>query len=109
MLSNIKGILLDLDGVLCIGKTPIPGAAEVIQLMKEKEIPFRIATNYTTLSRSSLFTKLNSMGINVDEYHIISAAYAGVLKLRSMGSPSSENFFGNFFKFRHKFTWICPP
>ena len=92
MLSNIKGILLDLDGVLCIGKTPIPGAIEVIQLMKEKEIPFRIATNYTTLSRTSLFTKLNSMGINVDEHHIVSAAYAGVLKLRSMGSPSCEIF-----------------
>ena len=92
MLSNIKGILLDLDGVLCIGETPIPGAAEVIQLMKEKEIPFRIATNYTTLSRTSLFTKLNLMGINVDKYHIISAAYAGVLKLRSMGSPSCEIF-----------------
>ena len=30
MLNNIKGILLDLDGVLCIGKTPIPGAAEAI-------------------------------------------------------------------------------
>ena len=92
MLSNIKGILLDLDGVLCIGKTPIPGASEAIQLMKEKEIPFRIATNFTTLSRTSLFTKLNSMGINVDEHHIISAAYAGVLKLRSMGSPSCEIF-----------------
>ena len=51
MLNNIKGILLDLDGVLCIGKTPIPGAAEVIQLIKEKEIPFRIATNFTTLSK----------------------------------------------------------
>ena len=92
MLNNIKGILLDLDGVLCIEKTPIPGAAEVIESMKEKEIPFRIVTNYTTLSRTSLFTKLNLMGINIDKYHIISAAYAGVLKLRSMGNPSCEFF-----------------
>ena len=38
MLSNIKGVLLDLDGGLCIGKTAVSGAAKVIQLMKEKEI-----------------------------------------------------------------------
>ena len=60
--------------------------------MKEKEIPFRIVTNYTTLSRNSLFVKLNTMGILVDKYQIISASYAGVLKLRSMGSPSCEFF-----------------
>ena len=92
MLKNIQGVLLDLDGVLCVEKDPIHGAADVIQLMKEKNIPFRIATNYTTLSRDSLFKKINSMGINVDKDHIISAAYAGVLKLRSIGSPSCELF-----------------
>ena len=92
LLGNIKGILLDLDGVLCIGEHPIDGSAEIIQLIKKKHIPYRIATNYTSLSRNSLFNKLNLMGINIDEDHIISAAYAGVLKLRSLGNPTCELF-----------------
>ena len=32
------------------------------------------------------------MGISVEKNQIISAAYAGVLKLRSMGSPTCEVF-----------------
>ena len=90
--NNIKGILLDLDGVLCVGRKPIFGAAEIIKFIKEKKIPFRIATNYTSLSRKSLFEKINLMGISVEKNQIISAAYAGVLKLRSMGSPTCEVF-----------------
>ena len=92
MLNNYKGILLDLDGVLSIGEKPIDGAAEIVQMLIDKKIKFRIATNYTTLSRNTLYKNINSMGININKNHIISAAYAGVLKLRSMGSPTCELF-----------------
>jgi len=90
--NNIKGLLIDLDGVLSIGNKAIIKAAETIQLIKEKKITFRIATNYTTLSRESLYLKLRSLGIRIEKDDIISAAYAGVLKLRSLGNPSCELF-----------------
>mgnify|MGYP001256249714 CR=1 FL=1 len=82
MLGDFKGILCDLDGVLCVGNNPISGASEIIQFIKKNKIPFRIATNFTTLSRESLAFKMNSMGIDIVKEDIISAAYAGVLKLR---------------------------
>ena len=59
MLGDFKGILFDLDGVLCVGNNPILGASEVIQFVKKNKIPFRIATNFTTLSRANLAFKMN--------------------------------------------------
>ena len=92
MINNIQGFLFDFDGVLCIDNKPINGAIELINILRNRKIPFRIVTNYTTLSRANLFNKLISIGFDVEQNHIISAAYAGVLKLRSLNSPTCEFF-----------------
>ena len=92
MFENIKGFLFDLDGVLCIGSKPIKGAIDLIHLIRRNNVPFRIVTNYTTLSRLSLFNKLTSIGFKIELEHIISAVYAGVLKVRSLNNPRCEFF-----------------
>lgn len=39
------GVVFDVDGVLLRGRTPIPGAKEVLQDLRENDIPFAIMTN----------------------------------------------------------------
>ena len=86
--KNISGFLFDLDGVFTIENSVIPGAVDVIHKLNAESIPFRFVTNTTMCSRVSLFQKLKDLNFGVKETNIISANYAGVLKLREMGSPS---------------------
>ncbi|CAH0474531.1 unnamed protein product [Peronospora belbahrii] len=43
--SSTFGVVFDVDGVLLRGKTPIPGAREVLVELKATNIPFAIMTN----------------------------------------------------------------
>ncbi len=90
--QSIRGFLFDLDGVFYVGNSLIPGGNEVLNRLQEKNIPYRFITNTTTKSRSSIAHKLHKMGLKLDESHIISAVYAGVLKLREWGHPSCYYF-----------------
>ena len=87
---QIKGFLFDLDGVFCIGNEVLPGAIETLDYLNSKNIPYIFVTNTTTKSIDSLFQKLIKLKFPIGEEHIISASYAGVLKLRELNSPTCE-------------------
>lgn len=87
---NIAGFLFDLDGVFCIEDKPLPGSIETLDYLNNHNIPYRFLTNTTTKSRLDLFNKLIKLDFPVNKNHIISASYAGVLKLRELGSPTCE-------------------
>lgn len=59
---EIQAILLDLDGVLYIGNTPIPGAGDAYMRLKAMNIPIAGVTNTTTQSRAGIHRKLLAMG-----------------------------------------------
>jgi HAD superfamily hydrolase (TIGR01458 family) len=74
--GNIKGFLIDIDGVLYTGKERIAGAIKTINYLKRYKIPFLLATNTTRKSRYSLQSYLYSMGFKVNIEQIYSATYA---------------------------------
>ncbi len=79
---KIKGLLIDLDGVIYNDSQPIPGAVDAIRFMRERNIPFRFITNTTMKNREMLAAKLNAMGISAHPRDIFSAASAGADFLR---------------------------
>jgi HAD superfamily hydrolase (TIGR01458 family) len=86
-LSNIKGILFDLDGVLYIGSNAIEGAVEAVQKIRASGLKCRFVTNTSTLSLASLQQKLNVMGFSVAIEEIISAPQAALLFLKQQQQP----------------------
>jgi HAD superfamily hydrolase (TIGR01458 family) len=70
---GIRGLLLDVDGVLHVGSQPIPGAAETLDSFAEAGIPFRLLTNTTTASRATLAARLRAIGLPVTEDLLITA------------------------------------
>lgn len=76
MLSPIKGVLIDLDGVIYNDSQIIPGAVETIHKLRQQNIPFRFITNTTMKCRDTLREKLNKFGIDCEANEIFSAAYA---------------------------------
>lgn len=72
-----KGIVFDMDGVLRIGKTPIPKASFIIDLMVKYNIPGMISTNECRYTDLELREDLNDIGINIpDNWSIYTAGMA---------------------------------
>lgn len=72
----IRGALIDVDGVLHIDGTPIPGTAAALNQLRADGIPFRLLTNTTMRSRAALGELLRGFGCDVSDSEIISAASA---------------------------------
>ncbi len=86
-LSDIKGILFDINGVFQVDNRPLEGAVETIQKIQAK-LPCRFVTNTTTQSRSTFHQSLVDIGLPISPSAIISAPYAAVLYLRQLNHPA---------------------
>ena len=71
-----QGFLIDMDGVIYRGNELIPGAAAFVRRLREKSIPFLFLTNNSQRTRRDMVTKLQRLGIDVDETHLFTSAMA---------------------------------
>lgn len=81
-MSAIKGVLLDVDGVLVTAWKPLPGAIETVEWLRGTEVPFRLVTNTTQFSRAGLAGMLRDGGIAVQPDEVLTAAAATSAYLR---------------------------
>jgi HAD superfamily hydrolase (TIGR01458 family) len=79
----IEGLLLDMDGVLALSFSPMPGATETIAWIRERGIPFRIVTNTTTHTRAGLAETLRAEGFDLEADEIVTAVVGTATYLRS--------------------------
>ena len=84
-MEKIRGLLIDLDGVIYNDSELIAGATESIRWLRDKNIPFRFITNTTMKSRMTLQQKLQSFGIEVKREEIFTAVYAAALYIKKSG------------------------
>jgi 4-nitrophenyl phosphatase len=83
--SEITGVVMDMDGVLWRGETPLPGLDVLFQWLDESELPFVLATNNSSRTQANYVIKLAKMGIaNVPERNIVTSgtATAAYIKAR---------------------------
>ncbi len=62
-ITDVKGLLIDLEGVLYSDNKLIPGAIEVIKELKKNTLKLRFLTNTTTAPRKQIFNKLQNYGL----------------------------------------------
>ncbi len=86
-IEGIRGLLLDLDGVLYVGDTVIEGAHNAISAIRQHGYKLRFITNTSTRSLASLQKKLAGLGFDIPKSEIISAPQAALLYLKSKGRP----------------------
>ncbi|MHB0998330.1 MAG: HAD-IIA family hydrolase [Armatimonadota bacterium] len=75
-MSDKKCYLIDMDGVLVRGKTPIPGAQEFIAKLVETETKFLILTNNPMYTPRDLQHRLANVGLSVPEKNLFTSAMA---------------------------------
>ncbi len=70
------GFLIDMDGVIYRGSELIPGARQFIGQLLDEDVPFLFLTNNSQRTRRDVTTKLNRMGIPIEEKHVFTCAMA---------------------------------
>lgn len=85
----MRGLLIDVDGVLHVGDVPIPGAVETLAEVRARGVPFRLLTNTTRRPRRALGAGLREIGFDVDDDEIMTAVGATVdyVRRRFPGQP----------------------
>ncbi len=72
----VRGILLDIDGVLHISMNPISGAAQTLAWLAQQRYHTCFVTNTTTFSRARLAQRLHEIGLPIPEAHLVTAPVA---------------------------------
>ncbi len=90
--DSVKLVILDIDGVVIRGKTPIPEAIEGIKFLKENNCRVVYLTNNSTRPRQRVLELLDNMGINVSVSDIFTSSYLTALYLSKEISKDSRIF-----------------
>jgi HAD superfamily hydrolase (TIGR01458 family) len=75
-LSGVRGLLLDLDGVLIVRNEAFPAGVAALAELRRRNIPFRVMTNTSSMSRDTLARWGARSGLDVPASHIISSLSA---------------------------------
>jgi 4-nitrophenyl phosphatase len=81
--------ILDLDGVVYLGKNIIPGAYEAINHLRDAGRRVIFLTNNSTRSRESVASRLESLGIGCNGSDVITSAYAASVYIKEQYGPST--------------------
>lgn len=81
-LSQIKHLILDMDGVLYRGDEAMPRLGEFFAFLREQAIPFMLVTNNATRTPAERSKKLAGMGARVSPSEILVSGRAAALLLR---------------------------
>jgi 4-nitrophenyl phosphatase len=83
-------MVIDMDGVLFRGETPLPGVGDLLNLLRRRSIPFIIATNNSTLSPEGFCQRFETMGLSIEVEEILTAGQAAAQFLQTQlpdGAP----------------------
>jgi len=72
----IKGVLIDLSGVLYVGDAVLPGAAEALERLAAAGLPVRFVTNTTRKTKAALLAQLRGLGLPVAAEDVFTPAQA---------------------------------
>ncbi|HEY3060544.1 MAG TPA: HAD-IIA family hydrolase [Chloroflexota bacterium] len=88
--SAMRGLLIDLDGVVYTGSEPIAGAGEFIAQAKKRGLPFLLVTNNSTASPDEVARRLARMAIHVEPAEILTSAQAAAAYVRVHSQPGAR-------------------
>jgi 4-nitrophenyl phosphatase len=87
---KIRGMIIDMDGVLWRGKEPLSGMPELFSMMRRMTLPFVLATNNASASPASVQAKLAAMGVEISREEVLGSAEATVAWLSQRQAPGTS-------------------
>jgi 4-nitrophenyl phosphatase len=89
-LATIRGLIIDMDGVLYRLNTPIKGAAEFLAFLRQTKRPFVLVTNNSTLTPEQYVVKLAQMGMIIETDRILTSGEATATYLAGQAGPGTR-------------------
>jgi 4-nitrophenyl phosphatase len=75
--STIRAVVMDMDGVLWRGDTPLPGMIALFERLRARNLPFMLASNNSTTAPTDYAAKLARLGVaNIAPREIITSSTA---------------------------------
>jgi HAD superfamily hydrolase (TIGR01458 family) len=84
-LGDVKGFLIDLDGVLYTEDTAIPGAREALSFLAEEGYLLRCVSNSTRKCRATIAARLEQLGFDIPGRAIFTPPLAAVRFMQETG------------------------
>ncbi|HET9679909.1 MAG TPA: TIGR01458 family HAD-type hydrolase [Gammaproteobacteria bacterium] len=81
----LKGLFIDLSGVLYEGDRAMPGAVEAVQRLQQSDMTLRFVTNTSRRNRQQLLDDLYRLGFELAPEQLISAPVAAARWLQAHG------------------------
>ena len=88
--ATLRGLLIDLDGVVYTGRDPILGAASFLAEARRRGLKFLLVTNNSTTSPELVAERLRTMHVEVEPNEILTSAQAAVAYVRAHGDPGAR-------------------
>lgn len=88
----VRGLLIDIDGVVLRDDAALPGAAELVAWLLESEARFLFLTNYPSQTPADLAARLAGAGIEVPPRHFFTSAMATAEFLDKQAGPRRRAF-----------------
>jgi 4-nitrophenyl phosphatase len=86
----LRGLLIDLDGVVYSGREPIPGGAGFLAEARRRGLAFLLVTNNSTASPELVAERLGGMGIQVTSAEVLTSAQAAAAYVRAHAEPGAR-------------------
>jgi HAD superfamily hydrolase (TIGR01458 family) len=87
-LEGIEGLLLDLSGVVYVQDEAVPGAAEALRRLRDRQTPIRLVTNTTMRPRRSILERLERLGLEADPSELLTPATLAARRCAEAGYES---------------------
>jgi HAD superfamily hydrolase (TIGR01458 family) len=81
----IRGVLLDIGGVIAVGRDLLPGALGALAQLRDTGLPIRLITNTTRQPRRDLQAQLDGWGLGTDPADLFTPATAACAYLLARG------------------------
>ena len=73
-MQHIKNLILDMDGVLWLGMTPMPSLPEFFATLRKLDINYALATNNASRTVEQYIQKFAKFGVEMEGWRILSSA-----------------------------------
>lgn len=84
-MEGVRGVLLDIDGVLYVGDDPVPGAHEALGALRARADGLALVTNTTTKSRAGIVSHLRQLKFAVWPDQVLTPAAIAVATCKENG------------------------
>lgn len=90
--SHIKALILDMDGVVWRGDTPIGDLPATFQRIRERGLKFVFATNNSTRTSEQYVARLQGFGVETEPWQVVTSSQSAAHTVAQQFLPGTKVF-----------------